>query len=98
MDTSNLLPVFPLLLTLPSLEVLMFPPLTETVVLPLLPVMVDGVLLELDPSPEAVVVVDSVADPLLLDTDLGRMATLSVRGTRGWRLNSLVSKVTVSTR
>jgi len=59
--------------------------------------MADGVVLpDLDPRLE--VVVDSVADLLLLDTVLGRMAMLSVRGTQGWNLNCLVPKVMVFTR
>jgi hypothetical protein len=60
---------------------------------------VDGVLLELESSHE-VVVVDSVVvlDLLLLVMELGRMAMLLVRGTRGWNWNSLERPVMVFTR
>jgi hypothetical protein len=85
-DTNNPPPAYlppPILL---NLEVLTF--LRESgmvdLLLPLL-LMVDGVLLELELSPEEVVV-DSVVvlDLLLLDMVLGRTAMLLVRGTREW--------------
>ena len=57
---------------------------------------VGEVLLDLDPRLE--VVVDSVADLLLLDMVPGRMAMLLVRGTQGWNLNCLEPKVMVFTR
>ena len=90
-DTNNpLLDSLPLL-TLLNLEVLMFLLELGTVdlLLPLL-LILDGVLLEHESSPEEVAV-DSVevVDLLLLDMVLGRMAMLLVRGTRGWSWNSL---------
>jgi hypothetical protein len=97
-DTNN-----PLLASLPpptllNLEVLTFLLELGMVDQPLL-LMVDGVLLELELSPEEVVV-DSVVvlDRLLLDMVLGRTAMLLVRGTRGWNWNSLVKLAMVFTR
>lgn len=99
-DTNNpLLDSLPLL-TLLNLEVLTFLLESETVdlLLPLL-LMVDGVLLEHELSPEEVVVdLVVVADLLLLDMVLGRMAMLLVRGIRGWSWNSLEKQAMVFTR
>ena len=99
-DTNNPLQASLPPLTLLNLEAHTFPLESGMVdlLLPLL-LMVDGVLLELELSPEEVVV-DSVVvvDLLPLDMVLGRMAMLLVRGTRGWNWNSLERPVMVFTR